>query len=538
MARAEAMKAKLGEGFFALHGGGTVWSRLRPFVSCAVVLAAWEMAVRLHVIGGRAFPPPSGIVADWWNNAELYLFHITATLQSASLGFLFGSGIAIGAAVVFAQWPMIERLCRGISITLFAVPAITIGPILVLSFRGSLPQIILAAICVYFPTMIATLIGLREIDPRPMEVIHAYGGGKFAILRYIRLRAALPGMLAGLRVAAPSAMLGAILGEFGAGTRWGLGSFLLGSLGQANASRIWGIGLCSTAVAAIGYVGFGLAGRAVLGTSTSVTVAANSAPNRLGDNGPRGRTGRMLLTAGAILAPFAAWWLTIRLLHLNPIIARDPVSTMHYLFFAEASASARKTLWDAFASTLPVAALGMVLGVLAAFMLGALSVLRPAVVRALMPLSLVLQTMPLVALTPIIVLIFGRDLLATLAVTVLVVFFPAFVTLAQGFSQVPSASLDVVRAYGYHPFRSLRLVSIPSALPYLFAAARLVAPRALLGAMIAEWLATGTGVGQLLNASRGMMDYGMIWATAFVSVVVATLAYQGVSVAERLLVRT
>ncbi len=85
--------------------------------------------------------------------------------------------------------------------------------------------------------------------------------------------------------------------------------------------------------------------------------------------------------------------------------------------------------------------------------------------------------------------------------------------------------------------KSLLLVSVPFALPYLFAAARLVAPRALLGAMIAEWLATGTGVGQLLNASRGMLDYGMIWATALVSVVVSVLAYQSVALVERLVVR-
>jgi ABC-type nitrate/sulfonate/bicarbonate transport system permease component len=256
--------------------------------------------------------------------------------------------------------------------------------------------------------MIATLIGLREIDPRPVDVIRAYGGGKFAVLRFIRLRAALPGMLAGLRVAAPAAMLGAILGEFGAGTRWGLGSFLLGSLGQANASRIWGIGLCSTAVAAIGYVGFGLAGRAILGTTTAVTVAANSAPDRLGHGGAKGFVNRALLTLATIAAPFVGWWLVLHLLGLNPIIARDPIATFHYLFVADAAPGARLRLASAFASTLPAAALGMVLGLAAAFGLAALSVLRPAIVRALMPLSLVLQTMPLVALTPIIVLIFWR----------------------------------------------------------------------------------------------------------------------------------
>lgn len=510
----------------------------RAILGTIAVLVVWEILGRLQWPLGRALPPPSGIVTDWVVNFGVYSAHVGATVRSASLGFFWGSLIAIAAAIAFVLWPTVERVTRGISVTLFAVPAITIGPILVLSFRGTMPQIVLAAICVYFPAMIATLLGLRDIDPRPVDVIRTYGGGKWAVLRFVRLRAALPSMTAGLRVAAPAAMLGAILGEFGAGTRWGLGSFLLGSLGQANASRIWGIGLCATAVAAIGYVGFGIAGRALLHTSTQVTIAANSAPDRLGNSGPRRLLPQLLLGGASLLAPFVAWWLVLRLLNLNPIIARGPIDTLRYLFVDPKSAAARQTLFDAFAATLPVALLGMALGLAAAFLLAALSVLRPAVVRALMPPSLILQTMPLVALTPMVVLIFGRDLAAILAVTISVVFFPAFVTLAQGLSQVPRAALDVVRTYGDHPMKSLLLVSVPHAMPHLFAAARLVAPRALLGAMIAEWLATGTGVGQLLNASRGQLDYGMIWATALVSVVVAVLAYQAVGLVEKLVVRT
>jgi len=511
---------------------------LRSLVVTITVFALWELVGRLHLIAGRAFPPPSAIVADWVQNADVYAVHIAATLRSASIGFIIGTTIAILAAVVFVQVPLIERISRGISITLFAVPPITIGPILVICFSGAVPQIILAAITVYFPTMIASLVGLREIDPRPIDVIRTYGGGSYSVLRFVRLRAALPGIFAGLRVAAPAAMLGAILGEFGAGTRWGLGSFLLGSLGQANPGRIWGIGLAATAIAAIGYVGFGIAGRAVLGRTTQVTVAANSAPDRLGAGPGANVAQRIVISLAALVAPFIVWWAVLAALELSPIIARNPAATFDYLLFAEHSAIARAKLAAAFSTTLPAAGLGMILGLAAAFMLAALSVLRPAVARALMPPSLVLQTMPLVALTPIIVLIFGRDLAATLAVTISVVFFPAFVTLAQGLATVPGAALDLVRAYGDRPIRSLFLVSIPYSFPYLFAAARLVAPRALLGSMIAEWLATGTGVGQLLNASRGQLDYGMIWATAMASVIVAVIAYQSVTLVERFIIRT
>jgi sulfonate transport system permease protein len=102
---------------------------------------------------------------------------------------------------------------------------------------------------------------------------------------------------------------------------------------------------------------------------------------------------------------------------------------------------------------------------------------------------------------------------------------------------VPAVAFDVVRSYGAGPVKRLLLVAIPAALPHSLAAARLAAPRAMLGVMIAEWLATGDGLGGLLDQSRGMLDYGMIWSVAFVAVAVAAAFYSAVGVVERLLVR-
>jgi ABC-type nitrate/sulfonate/bicarbonate transport system permease component len=150
-----------------------------------------------------------------------------------------------------------------------------------------------------------------------------------------------------------------------------------------------------------------------------------------------------------------------------------------------------------------------------------------------MPVALVTQTMPLVALTPLLVLLLGRGPSVILWITVSVTFFPAFVTMAQGMALVPRAALDVPRAYGASIWTQIRLISVPASLPYLFAAIRLAVPRALLGVMIAEWLATGTGLGNLLNQSRGYLDYGMIWAVAVVSVMLSVFFYQIVALCER-----
>src|SRR5271168_2259037 len=137
---------------------------LKVVLGFAVFLACWEMAGRVHVTGVRVFPPVSSIVADYLASPDVYLGHIQATIWTASLGLFIGTALAGFAASIFCLAPSIERLFHGVNITLFVVPTIALGPLLVLILGGSWPQIVLAATMVYFPTMSAMLVGLRDVD--------------------------------------------------------------------------------------------------------------------------------------------------------------------------------------------------------------------------------------------------------------------------------------------------------------------------------------------------------------------------------------
>jgi ABC-type nitrate/sulfonate/bicarbonate transport system permease component len=231
--------------------------------------------------------------------------------------------------------------------------------------------------------------------------------------------------------------------------------------------------------------------------------------------------------------PLLLWWLLLKMLGVPELIAKTPAGVVDYLFLADAAPRAQHRLLAALVQTLPITALGLLAGLAFAFLLAICSEIFPAATRTLMPVALVTQTMPLVALTPLLVLLLGRGMAVTLWITISVTFFPSFVTIAQGLALVPRAALEVPRAYGATKMKELQLVAIPASLPYLFAAMRLAVPRALLGVMIAEWLATGTGLGNLLNQSRGYLDYGMIWTVAAVSVLLSVLFYQIVVLAER-----
>lgn len=523
-------KPRRGADAFGWHTGGQGGA-----LTFVALLLLWEIAGRMEWVAAGALPAPSAILAQAWSDRAWLPRHVGATLLPAGIGFVAGNLVAASAAILFCLSPAAERVARGINIAIFAIPPIALAPILVLTFDGIMPQILLAAIACYFPTMVAMLVGLTEIDPRPADVIHGYGGSRWEVMRYVRLRSSVPGLLAGLKVAAPASVLGAILAEFGSGSRWGLGSFLLGSLGEGNPARIWEIGLTATLVAGLGYAICSVLARRAVGSGAAVTLSTGS---RSGFGaGQIGKGSSWALTVAAFLAPFLAWWALLWWLDVSPIIAKNPFGLWDYMVTGRTAVSAQERLWEAVWQTIPLSLLGLLVGLAFAAVLAVLVSMTPRLGNPLLAVAMVTQTMPLVALTPIIVLIFGRDLLTTLIVAGSVTFFPAFATISQGLALTPKPALDVLGVYGASPMQRLRYVAIPSAAPYIAAAARVSAPQALLGVMIAEWLATGTGLGNLLNHARGRLDYGMIWAVAFVSVALSILLYQIVRMIERAALR-
>ncbi len=509
---------------------------MKALLRLAIVLALWEVLGDLQLVAQGALPSPSAVIAQWWRDRAVYPPHIWATLKPALIGFAIGNSIAAAAAFSFVLLPTLERLMRGFNIAVFSVPPIALSPVLVITLPGEWPQIVLASVGVYFPTLVMTLLGLRDVDPRPIDVIRSYGGGDIAVLRWLRLRSCMPGLLGGLRVAAPAAILGAILAEFGSGARWGLGSFLLGSLGRGNPARIWGIGLAATLMAASAYGLCALLAGRLTASMAAVTIGGGRIHVKT-PSSARSRMLRGLLALGALAMPFFIWWAVLAAFGVSPVIAKTPLGVWQFLISAPDAEDSRAAILQALGQSLSLAGLGLAIALAVALSLAVTGMIWRHLGAMLMPAALILQTMPLVALTPMIVLLFGRGLATTLAVTIIVTFFPAYITIAQGLTQVPKASLDLLDVYGAGRLQKLQLVSLPMSVPYLCTAARLVAPAALLGVMIAEWLATGYGLGNLLNTARGELDYGMIWAVAFVAVAVSVGFHQLVRLLESQVLR-
>nr|WP_067543589.1 ABC transporter permease subunit [Nocardia crassostreae] len=245
--------------------------------------------------------------------------------------------------------------------------------------------------------------------------------------------------------------------------------------------------------------------------------------------------GRFLLPLlVSLILLVALWWGFLQLYPQVGLVGKTPGDVWAYLMTGPTSDTVRQSIFGELRITLRDAAIGFGLGMGGALLVAALFVGVPAVSQAFMPVAMLLRSVPLVALTPIIVLIFGRGLLGVTVMAAIVVFFPALVMIMTGLRSAPRQAMELVAAYGGSQWTALRMVAVPAALPSVFAAARVSVPGALIGALLGEWLGSGTGLGAGLIRAIPTFQYNRLWASIAVVTVVSVFAYAVVGVLENL----
>jgi len=251
------------------------------------------------------------------------------------------------------------------------------------------------------------------------------------------------------------------------------------------------------------------------------------------------RVARKLLTwVISIVVVLGAWQLFLVLFHIDRFSGKGPVDVWRYLT-ARSSAAAptlsptRGTLYPASITTLRDAFVGLAAGTAAALACSIVFNLRRSVEQSVMPIAMVLRSVPLVAMTPLITLVFGRGLTGVTVIAGIVTFFPTLVNVTLALRATPQASIDLFRAYGAGPVKTLRKVQLPNALPAIFASLRIAAPLALVGALLAEWLATGQGLGYLMLQSGTLSNYNLLWTSAAVATAFSMILYAVISGIEK-----
>jgi sulfonate transport system permease protein len=237
--------------------------------------------------------------------------------------------------------------------------------------------------------------------------------------------------------------------------------------------------------------------------------------------------------AASLLVMALVWQLAVTTFDLGSFGTKSVGDVWWFLFVDDDAGLNRSELGTALGQTAVHAGAGFVAGMLVGAGLAVAFVLAPSLERLLLPLLLLTQALPVLAVLPLFVLLFGRGLLVTLVITTLAVFFPTFVTTSQGLRSAPPGQQDWFASVAAGRWTTLLRLRLPSAVPNLCAAARVAVPSAMFGAIVAEWLATGDGLGYLMiTAASGAGGYSLLWASVVVTTVFTMAWYAAVALVE------
>ncbi|MEM9732285.1 MAG: ABC transporter permease subunit [Pseudomonadota bacterium] len=497
---------------------------------CAVLV--WEVAAH-GLSQSYVLAAPSTIAFYLAQNTGLLGRALAETVVNAALGFVIGNLVAIALAACVIVWPRSDAFIRGLALIVFCLPLIATGPILRVIFGpGPWPQIVLAALAVYYTTLIPLLVGLRALPSGWLDLVRSYGRGRWAVLYYVRSMASLPYLAAGLQIAAPAALLGAMVGEF-TGAERGVGVLTIRAMRSMDVDMTWALATLATAVAAISYLAVGWITRLFLRGDPPIILAAPSSSGTRKSFRARALNGLMV-----IAAIIALWWLAIRAFNLNPFFAKGPQDVFYALFLASDAGATSATLFAALAETSVLLVPGYAAGLLLGTLLAILLVLMPSVAGSVMPLAVALRSIPIIITAPLIVLVLGRGAVGTMTLVAIMVFFPTLIACLHGLRQAPGQAIDVFNSYAASRWKVMMRIRVPAMLPAFFAAARMSVPASTLAVTVVEWLATGNGIGSLMALSASLSDYNMLWSCVVVITLLSTAGYLGVGALEQRVLAT
>jgi ABC-type nitrate/sulfonate/bicarbonate transport system permease component len=216
------------------------------------------------------------------------------------------------------------------------------------------------------------------------------------------------------------------------------------------------------------------------------------------------------------LAILVGWQLYCSLANVDPTVLPTPTRIVSQLF------EVRGIAWENTAQTLKETAIGFSLSVVVAITIAVAMDQLGWLRRALYPMLIASQTIPVIAIAPLMIIWFGFGLLPKVLLIVLVTFFPIVVALLDGFAATEPEAMDLLRTMGASRRQTFRLIRFPGALPHLFTGLRISATYAVLAAIFAEYVGAYHGLGIWMSQSKSSfrtdLVFGAIGICALISV--------------------
>lgn len=203
------------------------------------MLGLWHAFVTLTDMPAFILPGPMRVAEAMWTNYALIAHHALVTTTEVLIGLVLGTMLGAATAIVLAASRWARTFLRPVLVFSQAVPVFALAPILTLWFGYGLEsKIAMALLIIFFPVTSAFFDGLMRTPNEWLEMARVMGATPIRIMTRIRIRAALPSLASGLRLAAVYAPIGAIIGEW-VGASQGLGYLMLLANGRAKADLMF-----------------------------------------------------------------------------------------------------------------------------------------------------------------------------------------------------------------------------------------------------------------------------------------------------------
>ncbi|MGG0718225.1 ABC transporter permease [Robertmurraya massiliosenegalensis] len=195
-----------------------------PIIALVIFLSIWQFVPLMLDIKPFILPKPSDIIAVAISDWHLLWPAIRITVTESVIGFLLSAVIGIAVSVLLASSKVLEISLYPYAVILQTIPVVAMAPIVVIWFGSGFNSIVIIAFLIgFFPVVSNTLMGLKSVDKDMCDLFALYNASKWQTMWKLRIPAALPYIVSGLKVSCTLAIVGAITGEFVAGIGGGKG---------------------------------------------------------------------------------------------------------------------------------------------------------------------------------------------------------------------------------------------------------------------------------------------------------------------------
>jgi len=196
-----------------------------PVAVLALGILAWDLVVRVNSIPPYVLPGPGLVFATLWSDRTLLWESLLVTLTTTLEGFGLALAGGVGLAVMFNQSRLIEYSLYPYAVILQVTPIVAIAPLLLIYLPQPVAVLACAWIVAFFPVLANTTLGLSSVDRNLADLFALYGASRWQVLWRLKLPAAMPYILGGMKIAGGLSLIGAVVAEIAAGSA-GAGSGL------------------------------------------------------------------------------------------------------------------------------------------------------------------------------------------------------------------------------------------------------------------------------------------------------------------------